>query len=198
MAGKSPLSADEEQRTALAMLALAAGGPMTVVIGLVPISETLGSGRSLPSLATSLACPTTGVGGVPCGVLAGRFGQRAMAILGGVAIFPALAIASLTEKRSLRLGIGVGVGLLGNGALLPPMPAHVSLRFDRRRRTALALVSSGQYVTGFVWPGVLGCSIAAFGWQRTMLVYGVLASALIVVLAALLLTRMRRAAGAMA
>lgn len=171
----------------LAMLALAAGGPMTVVIGLVPIAETLGSGRSLPSLATSLAYLGTGVGGVVCGLLAGRFGQRAVAILGGVAIFAGLAIASLAEKWSLLLGIGVGVGLFGNGALFPPMLAYVSLWFDRRRGSALALVSSGQYIAGFVWPSVFERSIAAFGWQRTMLVYGVLAAAIIVAVAALLL-----------
>ena len=171
----------------LTMLALAAGGPMTVVIGLVPISETLGSGRSLPSLATSLAYLGTGVGGVLCGLLAGRFGQRAVAILGGVAIFAGLAIASLAEPWSLLVGIGVGVGLFGNGALFPPMLAYVSLWFDRRRGTALALVSSGQYIAGFVWPVVFERAIAAFGWQRTMLVYGVVASVIIVALAALLL-----------
>jgi len=171
----------------LTMLSLAAGAPMTVVIGLVPIAETLGSGRSLPSLATSLAYLGTGVGGVLCGLLAGRFGQRAVAILGGIAIFAGLAIASLAEPWSLLLGIGVGVGLFGNGALFPPMLAYVSLWFDRRRGTALALVSSGQYIAGFVWPTVFERTIAAFGWQRTMLVYGVVASAIVVALATMLL-----------
>jgi len=127
------------------------------------------------------------VGGVLCGLLAGRFGQRAVAILGGVAIFAGLAIAALAEPWSLLLGIGVGVGLFGNGALFPPMLAYVSLWFDRRRGTALALVSSGQYVAGFVWPTVFERTIAAFGWQLTMLVYGVFASAIVVTLAALVL-----------
>lgn len=172
---------------ALTMLSFAAGAPMTVVIGLVPISETLGSGRSLPSLATSLAYLGTGVGGVLCGLLAGRFGQRAVAILGGIAIFAGLAIASLAEPWSLLLGIGVGVGLFGNGALFPPMLAYVSLWFDRRRGTALALVSSGQSIAGFVWPLLFERAMAAFGWQNTMLVYGVVASVIIVTLAALFL-----------
>ena len=171
----------------LTMLALAAGAPMTVVIGLVPIAETLDSGRSLPSLATSLAYLGTGVGGVLCGLLAGHFGQRAVAILGGVAIFVGLAIASLAEPWSLLLGIGVGVGLFGNGALFPPMLAYVSMWFDRRRGTALALVSSGQSIAGFVWPTIFERTIAAYGWQRTMLVYGIAAAAIIVALAALLL-----------
>ncbi len=172
---------------AVTMLSLAAGAPLTVVVGLVPIADTLGAGRSLPSLATSLAYLGTGIGGVICGIMAGRFGQRAVAMLGGVAILAGLAIASFGETWSLLIGIGIGVGLFGNGALFPPMLAYVSLWFDRRRGTALALVSSGQYVAGFVWPSLFERSIAAFGWQATMLVYGLAASAVIVTLAALVL-----------
>jgi MFS family permease len=129
---------------AVTMLSLAAGAPLTVVVGLVPISETLGTGRSLPSLATSLAYLGTGVGGVMCGLLAARFGQRAVAMLGGGAILAGLALASLGQGWSLLVGIGLGVGLFGNGALFAPMVAYVSLWFDRRRGTALALVSSGN------------------------------------------------------
>jgi MFS family permease len=173
--------------TAVTMLALAAGAPLTVVIGLVPISETLGSGRSVPSLATSLAYLGTGVGGVICGLLAARIGQRAVAIMGGVAIFGGLALASLGESWSLLVGIGLGVGLFGNGALFAPIVAYVSLWFDRRRGTALALVSSGQYIAGFVWPFVFERAIGTFGWQATMLAYGAFAATAVVTLAALVL-----------
>jgi MFS family permease len=173
----------------LVMLCLASGASMTVVIGLIPIADTLGSGRSLPSLATALAYLGTGVGGVLCGLLAGRFGQRAVAILGGAAIFTGLAIASLAEPWSLLVGFGLGVGLFGNGALFPPMLAYVSLWFDRRRGSALALVSSGQYVAGFIWPSLFERAITAFGWQMTMLAYGVVASAIVVALAVLVLRR---------
>lgn len=171
----------------LVMLCLASGASMTVVIGLIPIADTLGSGRSLPSLATALAYLGPGVGGVLCGLLAGRFGQRAVAILGGAAIFTGLAIASLAEPWSLLVGFGLGVGLFGNGALFPPMLAYVSLWFDRRRGSALALVSSGQYVAGFIWPSLFERTITAVGWQMTMLAYGVVASAIVVALAVLVL-----------
>lgn len=173
--------------SAVVMLALAAGAPLTVVIGLVPISESLGSGRSLPSAATSLAYLGTGVGGVMCGLLAARIGQRAVAMMGGAAILCGLALASLGQSWSLLAGIGLGVGLFGNGALFAPMVAYVSLWFDRRRGTALALVSSGQYVAGFVWPFIFERSIAAFGWQATMLAYGAFAATIVVTLAALVL-----------
>jgi MFS family permease len=171
--------------TAVTMLALAAGAPLTVVIGLVPISETLGGGRSLPSLATSLAYLGTGVGGVMCGLLAARFGQRVVAMIGGGAILGGLALASLGQGWSLLAGLGLGVGLFGNGALFAPMVAYVSLWFDRRRGTALALVSSGQYIAGFVWPFVFERAIGAFGWQATMLAYGAFAATIVVTLAVL-------------
>lgn len=169
------------------MLALAAGAPLTVVIGLVPISESLGTGRSLPSLATSLAYLGTGVGGVMCGLLAARFGQRAVAMLGGFAILLGLGLASLGQAWSLLVGIGLGVGLFGNGALFAPMVAYVSLWFDRRRGTALALVSSGQYIAGFLWPFIFERAIAWAGWQWTMLGYGIFASAVVVTLGALVI-----------
>lgn len=173
--------------TAVTMLALAQGGPLTVVIGLVPIAETLGSGRSVPSMATSLAYLGSGVGGIICGLLAARIGQRFVAMLGGAAVFGGLALASLGQDWSLLAGIGLGVGLFGNGALFAPMVAYVSLWFDKRRGTALALVSSGQYLAGFLWPSVFERSIATFGWQATMLTYGACAAAVIVTLAFLVI-----------
>jgi MFS family permease len=165
--------------TAVTMLSLAAGAPLTV-----PISETLGGGRSLPAAATSLAYLGSGVGGVICGLLVARLGQRAVAMLGGGSILLGLALASLGQEWSLLLGIGIGVGLFGNGALFAPMVAYVSLWFDRRRGAALALVSSGQYIAGFIWPFVFERAIAAFGWQATMLAYGAFAASVIVTLAA--------------
>ncbi len=170
--------------TVVTMLSLAAGAPLTVVIGLVPISETLGGGRSLPAAATSLAYLGSGLGGVICGLLVARLGQRAVGMLGGVAILLGLALASLGQGWSLLLGIGIGVGLFGNGALFAPMVAYVSLWFDRRRGTALALVSSGQYIAGFLWPFVFERAMAAFGWRATMLAYGAFAASVIVTLAA--------------
>ncbi|MGX6566606.1 hypothetical protein [Cupriavidus necator] len=113
---------------------------------MAPISETLASGRSLPSLASSFVYLGSAIGGVMCGLLAGRFGQRNVAVLGGIAVCVERLLASLGQAWSLLAGIGLGVGLLGNGALFPPIFAYVSFRFDRRRGAALALVSSEQYV----------------------------------------------------
>ena len=57
------------------------------------------------------------------------------------------------------------MGLLGNAGLNAPLFVYVSRWFDRRRGSALALISSGGYLAGFVWPTIFERSIAYFGWQ---------------------------------
>src|SRR5262249_15735491 len=60
------------------------------------------------------------------------------------------------------------VGLLGNGALYPVLLVYVSRWFDRRRGSALALISSGQYIAGIAWPVLFESAIAAHGWRLTV------------------------------
>ena len=51
------------------------------------------------------------------------------------------------------------IGLLGNGGLNAPLYVYVSRWFDRRRGTALALISSGAYVAGVIWPSLFAWAI---------------------------------------
>ena len=71
------------------------------------------------------------------------------------------------------------IGLLGNGALYAPLIVYVSRWFDRRRGTALALISSGQYIAGMIWPSVLEAGMKHFGWQPVMLGYGAVVLAIL-------------------
>jgi MFS family permease len=51
--------------------------------------------------------------------------------------------------------------------------AYVTSWFDRHRGSAVALVSSGQYVAGAVWPLLLQLGVNELGWRRTMRLYAV-------------------------
>ena len=64
------------------------------------------------------------------------------------------------------------MGLLGNSGLNAPLYVYVSRWFDRRRGSALALIASGQYISGAVWPPIFESAIAAYGWRNTMLAFG--------------------------
>lgn len=173
--------------TAVLILSVSFGAPIVVVVALRPIAAALGDAREIPALASSLTYLGAGLGGMLMGWLAGWIGTRPVAINGGVMVCAGLMLASGGAAWQLLLGYGVLVGLLGNGALFPPMMTYVSLWFDRRRGTALALVSSGQYVAGALWPAVFERAVAAFGWQRTMMGFGLLVAAITVPLAALVL-----------
>jgi MFS family permease len=170
----------------LAILSISYGSPLLVVVWLKPIQEALGTDRSAVALAGALVWIGTGLSGILMGWLADRVGIRAVVALGAVLIAGGLAVSALGSVWALFLGHGVLVGL-GNGAMYAPLLVHVSRWFDRRRGTAIALISSGQYVAGVVWPTVFGQGIAAFGWQAMMLAYaGVV---LIVILPTLWLLR---------
>ena len=65
------------------------------------------------------------------------------------------------------------------------MYIYVSRWFDRRRGSALALISSGSYLAGALWPPVFERAIAAFGWRQTMLWYAAAEIIVIVPLAAI-------------
>jgi predicted MFS family arabinose efflux permease len=64
---------------------------------------------------------------------------------------------------------------------------YVSRWFDRRRGSALALVSSGSYLAGALWPPIFERAIAAIGWRETMLIYAAFELAVIVPLAVIFL-----------
>src|SRR3954471_19108205 len=157
------------------------------VVALKPIAAEVGGVRSVPSLATALAWVGAGLGGIGMGWFADRYGVRWTVIIGSVSIAVGLAISSLGQTWQLYLGHGLFIGLLGNSGLNAPLYVYVSRWFDRRRGSALALISSGSYLAGTVWPPIFERAIALFGWQATMIGYGLFAVALIIPLALLFL-----------
>ncbi|MDR3535595.1 MAG: MFS transporter [Acetobacteraceae bacterium] len=157
--------------TTLAILSISYGSPLLVVVGLKPMTEALGTDRSVIALAGALVWVGNGVGGILMGWLADRIGIRATVAFGAAMMTAGLGLSTLGSVWALYVGHGVLVGLLGNGAIYAPLVIHVSRWFDRRRGTAIALISSGQYIAGVVWPSVFERGIATFGWQATMLAY---------------------------
>src|SRR5882757_8064926 len=155
----------------LAILSISYGSPLLIVVGLKTIQEALGTDRSVIALAGSLVWVGTGLGGIPMGWLADRIGIRAVVAIGALMIALGLAVSAIGGTAPLYLGHGLLIGLIGNGAIYAPLLIYISRWFDRRRGTAIALISSGQYIAGVFWPSVFERGIAAFGWQTTMMAY---------------------------
>ena len=163
----------------LAILSLSFGSPLLAVVGLRDIQATMHTERSVVSVATALVWIGNGLGGIPMGWLADRIGIRKTVAMGTLSMAAGLALSSLGSVWALYVGHGLLIGLLGNGAIYAPLLIYVSRWFDRRRGTALALISSGQYIAGILWPSLLEIGIKQFGWRPVMLGFGLVVLAIL-------------------
>jgi MFS family permease len=169
---------------ALVCLAFSFGGLWIVSVGLKTIAADAGNQRSVPALAAALAWLGSGLGGIAMGPFAVRFGIRWTVIFGAVMIAVGLCVSTLGAGLPLWIGHGLFMGLIGNAGLNAPLYIYVSRWFDRRRGSALALISSGSYIAGAVWPTIFERSIAVYGWRASMIVYAAIEVVVIVPLAA--------------
>src|SRR6185503_21162464 len=165
---------------ALFVMCMTYGAPVVVVVALKDVAAALGSPRSVPSLAYSVAWLGTAVGGLLMGRVAERIGVRWTVFFGAAMIGVGLYVSTGGSEWQLLLGHGLFIGLLGNAGINAPLYVYVSHWFDRRRGTALALISSGQYIAGALWPMMFERAVDRFGWQHTMAGFAVVASAAIV------------------
>lgn len=170
----------------LAIIAVVFGSPWIVVVALKDIAAEFGGVRSVPSFASFLVWLGTAVGGIGMGLIAARLGVRLTTSIGACACAAGLGLSTLGAEWQLQLGHGLFLGLLGIGAINAPLYVYISRWFDRRRGSALALISSGSYVAGAIWPPIFEQVIARIGWRQTMLLY-----ALVVVVLPLAATFLR-------
>jgi MFS family permease len=168
---------------ALAILAIAYGGPLLSAVGMKPIAADLEISRSATALAAALSLIGAGVGGIFMGWLSERTGLRPIVMFGAVMIAIGMAISSSGGLIELYIGHGIFMGLLGASCMMSPIMTYVTRWFDRRRGTAVALISSGQYIAGAIWPGTFQFTVSTFGWRHSMLFYGATVAALVVPLA---------------
>jgi MFS family permease len=170
---------------ALLVMMMAFGAAWIIAVALKDVAGELGGARSVPALASSLAWLGSGAGGIMMGRIADRVGTRWTVICGGLMIGVGLSISTLGSAWALWIGHGLFVGLIGLGGINAPMYIYVSRWFDRRRGSALALISSGSYLAGALWPPLFERAIAGLGWRQTMLCYAVAEIVVVVPLAAI-------------
>ena len=173
---------------ALAIASICMGAPLVSSVALKHVAADLGGYRSIPSAALSLAMLGTGVGGLAMGLLAERFGVRPIIMFGATMVCAGLMLSASGEAWQLYLGHGLLIGLLGNAAIHAPLYVYVARWFEARRGTAVALIASGQYVAGAVWPPIFERVVAAYGWRQCMVGFGLFVVAFAVPLAALFLS----------
>jgi MFS family permease len=168
---------------ALAVSAIGGVGLWSVIVALPAVQAEFGVARSAASLPYTATMICYGLGGILMGRLSDRFGIVVPIVAGALGLGAGYAAASrATSLGPFILAQGVLVGLAGSVAFAP-LIADTSLWFTRRRGIAVAIIASGSYVAGTVWPPVVQHFIEREGWRRTYLGIAVFCVATMVPLA---------------
>jgi MFS family permease len=172
---------------ALAILTIAYGAPLLSAVALKPIAAEFGTARAAPAAAPAFLLIGAAFGGIAAGWLSGWLGMRWIVLFGAAMLAAGLVLSASGGLFHLYVGHGLLMGLFGTSCIFSPIVTYVTRWFDRSRGAAVALISSGQSLSGALWPTLFQAGITEFGWRRTMLVFGLFVGAAILALAAIFL-----------
>jgi MFS family permease len=150
--------------------------PTILFVALKPIAAEFDWPRAVPSLAYSLLMMGTGIGGLAMGWWMDKRGIMSPVLFGSVMLVCGALLASQAEGQwGLYIANGVLIGLFGKAAMIAPMMANATKWFDRRRGLAVAVLASGQGLSGLLWLPVIGHLNETIGWRDTYLYFAVFA-----------------------
>ena len=172
---------------ALLLVTMGGAAMYAVIVALKPASFEFDVSRGLASVPYMMLMLTGGIGGVFMGRLADRFGVLVPVLIGCVGLPGGMAGAAYAEEFwQFCAALGVLSGLLGTSAVFAPMAADISLWFTRRRGLAVAIVVTGTYFAGALWPPIVQASLDARGWRETFLIVAIVMAGTMLPLAAVL------------
>ena len=107
------------------------------------------------------------LGGIFMGRISDRFGITIPLLLGTLMLGIGYTLAAQAQNLWQFVAVqALLIGMLGGSAFLGPLVADVTMWFRRRRGIAVAIVASGNYISGAVWPPIMQFAIDEFGWRQ--------------------------------
>ena len=172
---------------ALALGTLGGVGLWSNAVVLPAIQSEFGIDRgaaSFPYMATMFGIAA---GGIVMGRMVDRFGIMKPMIFGIIMLSLGYALAAVSPNYVMFVVIQtVFVGMLGTAVTFGPLVAEISLWFHKRRGIAVAVVASGNYLSGTIWPVFIQMGIDQIGWRSTYVVIAVVVVVAMLPLAILL------------
>ncbi|EAQ03263.1 probable oxalate/formate antiporter [Pseudooceanicola batsensis HTCC2597] len=154
-------------------------GMWAVILVLPSVQAEFGLDRADSTLPYTLTMAGFALGNGLIGRAVDRYGiTQALigaGILQGAGFLVAAVFPGFLAVTVLHLFIGFGAA-----ACFAPLIADVSLWFLRRRGIAVALIASGNYLSGALWPLLLSGVIAGGGWRAAYSVLGVAVLAVVI------------------
>ncbi|WP_299860038.1 MFS transporter [uncultured Roseobacter sp.] len=150
-------------------IAMVANAGMWVIIVIMPAVETeFAAGRADASMPYTLTMIGFAVGNFAIGRAVDRYGVTASLVAAAIGIAAGFGLATLSQSiamlslAQLLVGFASAVGF-------GPLIADISHWFVRRRGIAVALVASGNYLSGAIWPMILAGMLEDTGWRSVYL-----------------------------
>ncbi|MCX7558123.1 MFS transporter [Sulfitobacter sp. F26204] len=168
------------------LVAVIANAGMWAIIVIMPAVEAeFGSSRANAALPYTLNMIGFALGNFAIGRALDRFGVTMSLILATLCIVAGLILAILSQSIAMLSLAQLIVGF-ASAVGFGPLIADISHWFVRRRGIAVALVASGNYLSGAIWPMVLAGVLADNGWRAVYVVMAVVTFAGVIPLALLL------------
>ena len=171
---------------ALVMVTVGGLGMWCAVVILPAVQAEFAVSRGEASLPYTALMIGVAVGSILFGRLSDRVGIVPVTFGGGVLLaigFVAAGLAPNLPVFTLVHGVFIGIGC---AASFGPIVADISFWFERRRGIAVAIVASGNYLAGAIWPPLVQMTTGWLGWRGALIVFGVLCFATLLPLAILL------------
>lgn len=171
-----PDSAAAWRRLVVAILLATLGGIglWSTVVVLPAIQVEFGVSRGGASGPFAMTLLGFAIGGVFMGRLADKLGIMRPVILGALVLGTGYVLAAFTQSYWQFLAVQcVLIGMLGSSVTFGPLVADITHWFVRRRGIAVAIVASGNYLAGAIWPPILQYGIDTIGWRQTHIYVGI-------------------------
>lgn len=160
-------------------------GIWAVIVIMPAVEVEFGAGRAEASMPYTLTMIGFAVGNLLIGRIVDRFGVTVALIGAAVAIAAGFVLSTMAPSMvalsvtHLLLGLGSAVGF-------GPLIADISHWFMKRRGIAVALVASGNYLSGAIWPMLLADILADSGWRQVYLFLAVVTLVVVIPMSLLL------------
>lgn len=150
-----------------------------------PVSETLGLGREVFSLAIAITNIVWGLAAPATGAIADAYGSGRVAVFGGVMTIAGLLTfyAAQTELQLVAAGVLLGFGVAGCGVNAMVGAAARAVPHEARTR-AIAMVGMGSGVGMLVAIPYTHLLMDKLGWQNSVLVLATTAISILMLAAA--------------
>ena len=159
----------------LALSTIGGIGLWAGIVVLPAIQTEFGVDRSGAAFPYTMTMIGFAFGGVLMGRLADRFGIMVPMFIGAIMLGTGFIAAAFAPNYWMYVAAQAAlVGLFGCATTFGPLVADVSLWFQKRRGIAVAIVASGNYLAGTIWPPILTWGILHYGWRSAFIGIGVL------------------------